>query len=237
LASVLDAALLPGAAWFATETKLSEALATAQAVVIGEGRFDATSLDGKVASAVIAAARARGLPVWALVGTSAPVEARIASSRSAAPTTRDGRMRSVSSSLSPMAGDHSTGQDGRSCSCSSSRARQTRTLRPLAVMTPRRPTILGRDLHACRQPHVDAPPSERRELFVQRDVRGDGGPEPPVDVPDCEAQFVADVTADDTDCYRKVNGPCRSTSTSVRGGTFYRHTKPNFPLELFATRG
>jgi glycerate kinase len=69
LASVLDATLLPGAAWFATETKLSEALATAEAVVIGEGRFDETSMDGKVASAVVAAARMRGLPVWALVGT------------------------------------------------------------------------------------------------------------------------------------------------------------------------
>ena len=69
LASVLDATLLPGAAWFATETKLSEAIATANAVVIGEGRFDASSMDGKVASAVVAAAHARGLPVWALVGT------------------------------------------------------------------------------------------------------------------------------------------------------------------------
>jgi glycerate kinase len=69
LASVLDATLLPGAAWFASETKLAEAMATVNAVVIGEGRFDATSMDGKVASAVIAAARARSLPVWALVGT------------------------------------------------------------------------------------------------------------------------------------------------------------------------
>jgi glycerate kinase len=69
LASVLDATLVPGAVWFATATKLEHAMATADAVVIGEGRFDASSLDGKVASAVLAAARARSLPVWAIVGT------------------------------------------------------------------------------------------------------------------------------------------------------------------------
>jgi glycerate kinase len=71
LASVLDATLLPGAGWIASETKLAAALGNAEAVVIGEGRFDATSMDGKVASAVVAAARARNLPVWALVGTAA----------------------------------------------------------------------------------------------------------------------------------------------------------------------
>jgi glycerate 2-kinase len=71
LGSVLDAAIVPGAPWFASETKLEQALASADAVVIGEGRFDATSLDGKVASAVLSAARARGLPVWAIVGTAA----------------------------------------------------------------------------------------------------------------------------------------------------------------------
>ena len=69
LASVLDATLVRGSVWFSTATSLERAIATADAVVIGEGRFDAGSLDGKVASAVLAAARTRGIPVWAIVGT------------------------------------------------------------------------------------------------------------------------------------------------------------------------
>ncbi len=69
LASVLDATLLPGAAWFADATGIDQAIAGANAVVIGEGRLDAASFDGKVASALLSAARARGIPVWALVGT------------------------------------------------------------------------------------------------------------------------------------------------------------------------
>jgi len=53
--------------------------------------------------------------------------------------------------------------------------------------------------------------------------------------PDCEVQFVADVTADDEDCYRKVNGalPEREyLGFTSRGGPFYRQTAANFPLDM-----
>ncbi|MCB9778435.1 MAG: glycerate kinase [Alphaproteobacteria bacterium] len=59
--------LKPGAQAVAAWTGLR--LDGVQAVVIGEGRLDATSADGKVATVVVAMARAAGLPVAALVGT------------------------------------------------------------------------------------------------------------------------------------------------------------------------
>lgn len=57
--------------------------------------------------------------------------------------------------------------------------------------------------------------------------------------PDCEVQFGADVTADDADCYRKVNGslPDREYLGFTPDRNFYRHTAANFPLEFFGTWG
>jgi hypothetical protein len=57
--------------------------------------------------------------------------------------------------------------------------------------------------------------------------------------PDCEVQFVADVTADDADCYRKVNGtlPEREYLGFTPDRNLYRHTAANFPLEFLGTWG
>ena len=68
LAAVLDAALLPGADTFARITNLDAALDGCEVVVLGEGRLDATSFQGKVAETVSRGARRRGAQVVALVG-------------------------------------------------------------------------------------------------------------------------------------------------------------------------
>jgi glycerate kinase len=39
-------------------------------VITGEGRFDATSLDGRVVGGILGQAQARGIPVLAIVGSS-----------------------------------------------------------------------------------------------------------------------------------------------------------------------
>ena len=62
------ARLRPGALDFADRTGLSAAIARADVVVLGEGRLDATSFQGKVASVVSRRARQAGKPVWAVVG-------------------------------------------------------------------------------------------------------------------------------------------------------------------------
>jgi glycerate kinase len=67
LASVLDATIESGAEWFARATDLDRALLGADAVIVGEGRLDGPSFDGKVAGTV--AAHARSVPVWAIVGS------------------------------------------------------------------------------------------------------------------------------------------------------------------------
>ncbi len=69
LASV-GARLVPGAERIARLTGLSSRLRGAGLAVLGEGRLDRTSFEGKVAHAVIRAARGQGVPrVAALVGS------------------------------------------------------------------------------------------------------------------------------------------------------------------------
>lgn len=68
--AALDATLKPGAAAFADHTGLDAALRRAHTVILGEGRLDPSSFDGKVAQLVTRRARARGLRVAALVGQS-----------------------------------------------------------------------------------------------------------------------------------------------------------------------
>ena len=55
--------------------------------------------------------------------------------------------------------------------------------------------------------------------------------------PECQVQFVADVSADDEACYRKVNGalPEREYLGFGAGSAFYRQTAANFPLDMFGS--
>lgn len=66
--AALGAELASGAAYFAKNTALEAAVQKADAVVIGEGRLDHTSHQGKVAGVVTGLARAAGVAVWAVVG-------------------------------------------------------------------------------------------------------------------------------------------------------------------------
>ena len=68
LAAAWGAALTPGAAELSRLAGLDRALANADLVITGEGRFDATSLTGKICGTVIAAAGAAGVPVALAVG-------------------------------------------------------------------------------------------------------------------------------------------------------------------------
>ena len=68
LATAWGAALAPGAAELGRLAGLDRALAVADLVVTGEGRFDATSLTGKTTGTVMAAAAAAGVPVALVAG-------------------------------------------------------------------------------------------------------------------------------------------------------------------------
>jgi glycerate 2-kinase len=68
LAAALGAALEPGATRIAEITGLPAALAGADLVITGEGRYDATSLAGKVVGMVLAAADAAGVAVAIVAG-------------------------------------------------------------------------------------------------------------------------------------------------------------------------
>ena len=68
LAAGWGAALVPGAAELARLAGLDRAVAGADLVVTGEGRFDPTSLTGKATGTVIAAAAAVGVPVALVAG-------------------------------------------------------------------------------------------------------------------------------------------------------------------------
>lgn len=70
LAALLDAPVERGARSFAEVSGLDHALDRADVVLLGEGRLDRSSFEGKVAGEVHGRARARGLPVLALVGSS-----------------------------------------------------------------------------------------------------------------------------------------------------------------------
>ncbi len=68
LAAAWNAALLPGAERIASIAGLPAALIGADLVITGEGRYDATSLAGKVVGAVLAAAEAAGVAVAVVAG-------------------------------------------------------------------------------------------------------------------------------------------------------------------------
>lgn len=70
--AALGARLVPGLDAIADRVGLDKALTEADLVVTGEGRFDATSLQGKVAGGVIDRARALGVPVLVVAGSVAP---------------------------------------------------------------------------------------------------------------------------------------------------------------------
>ena len=68
LAAAWGAELVPGAVELARVAGLDRALAGADLVITGEGRFDETSLTGKTCGTVIAAAAAAGVPVAVVAG-------------------------------------------------------------------------------------------------------------------------------------------------------------------------
>lgn len=67
--AAFGARIVPGAPFLLKRTGFDRALRSADLVLTGEGRFDATSLQGKAAGAVIAAARRRGVPVAVVCGS------------------------------------------------------------------------------------------------------------------------------------------------------------------------
>lgn len=69
LAAVLQSNLAPGAPTVARLTRLEQRLRGADVVVVGEGRIDSGSFEGKVVGEVIRQARAAGARVVALAGT------------------------------------------------------------------------------------------------------------------------------------------------------------------------
>ncbi|MFC9392777.1 glycerate kinase [Streptomyces sp. NPDC057027] len=71
LAAVWGAAITPGAAAVADLLRLDEAIAAADLVITGEGRFDATSLRGKAVGEVIARAARADVPSTVVAGESA----------------------------------------------------------------------------------------------------------------------------------------------------------------------
>jgi glycerate 2-kinase len=72
LAAAWGAELVPGAVEVARVAELDRALAGADLVITGEGRFDETSLTGKTCGTVIAAAAAAGVPVALVAGQVSP---------------------------------------------------------------------------------------------------------------------------------------------------------------------
>jgi glycerate kinase len=73
------ARLEPGAAFVLDALSFDARLRAARAVVVGEGRLDATTLEGKIAGEIATRARQAGVPCHAIVGSSAiePLSARI----------------------------------------------------------------------------------------------------------------------------------------------------------------
>ena len=69
LAAAWGARLRPGAPELSRLAGLDRALSQADLVITGEGRYDLTSLTGKAAGTVIAAATAAGVPVALVTGT------------------------------------------------------------------------------------------------------------------------------------------------------------------------
>jgi glycerate 2-kinase len=64
-----DAAIVPGAAWVLDTIDFDGRLARARAVISGEGRLDAQTLEGKLLSEIARRCAAAGVPLHALVGS------------------------------------------------------------------------------------------------------------------------------------------------------------------------
>ncbi|MGD1051489.1 MAG: glycerate kinase, partial [Solirubrobacteraceae bacterium] len=64
----LDARLLAGAPFVLDAVDFDRRMLASRAVVVGEGRLDVTSLEGKVVTEIATRARQRGVPAHAIVG-------------------------------------------------------------------------------------------------------------------------------------------------------------------------
>lgn len=71
------ATLAPGAAWVLDALGFDERVRRAQAVITGEGRLDAQTLEGKLVSEIARRGRSAGVPVHAVVGRSVLSEAEL----------------------------------------------------------------------------------------------------------------------------------------------------------------
>jgi glycerate kinase len=67
----LGAALVAGAPFVLDALDFDQRMLASAAVVVGEGRLDATSLEGKIAAEIATRARQRGVPAHAIVGSCA----------------------------------------------------------------------------------------------------------------------------------------------------------------------
>ena len=65
-----DAALEPGAAFVLDALDFDARMRAARAVIVGEGRIDEQTLQGKIAGEIATRARQAGVPCFAIVGTS-----------------------------------------------------------------------------------------------------------------------------------------------------------------------
>lgn len=67
--AALGARLEPGAAWVLRAVELDRRLASADAAIVGEGRLDDQSVEGKIVGAIAARCRGAGVPTHAIVGS------------------------------------------------------------------------------------------------------------------------------------------------------------------------
>jgi glycerate kinase len=67
----LDAELIAGAAFVLDALDFDRRMLASRAVIVGEGRLDATSLQGKIAAEIATRARQHGVPAHAIVGSCA----------------------------------------------------------------------------------------------------------------------------------------------------------------------
>ena len=65
-----DATLEPGAAFVLDALDFDARMRAARAVIVGEGRIDEQTLQGKIAGEIATRARQAGVPCFAIVGTS-----------------------------------------------------------------------------------------------------------------------------------------------------------------------
>jgi glycerate 2-kinase len=69
--ALYDAAIVPGAAWVLNAVGFDDRLRQASAVITGEGRLDAQTLEGKLVSEIARRCARASVPVHAVVGSSA----------------------------------------------------------------------------------------------------------------------------------------------------------------------